>query len=91
MAHIIIRLEGQNTQDIAFELRARELSLILADIGTDGTDNYGIYNRKLIVPDSAITVLPEDADPPGDGDFIASGPLVIDGETATYSAYRVPA
>ncbi len=91
MAHIIIKLAGQSAEDLGPELRARELSLILADIGTDGVANYGVYNRKLIVPDSGIAVLPEDAPPPADGDFIASGPLTIDGEQKVYHAYRVPA
>lgn len=90
MAHIIIKLAGQNATDIGFELRARELSLILVDIGTDGTDNYGVYDRKMIVPESAIKVLPATATPPADGDLIASGPLVLGGQQHTFKAYRVP-
>ncbi|MBL4719136.1 MAG: hypothetical protein OSA41_08490 [Erythrobacter sp.] len=90
MAHIIHKLAGQNAEDIGHELRARELSLILTDIGTDETDNYGVYARRLVMPASSIVVLPEASVPPEDSDFIASGPLVIGGVKQVFHAYRVP-
>lgn len=90
MAHIIMKLTQETLEGIGEELRFNEKSLILKDVGTDGSSNFGIYDRKMLVPDSRIVLLPNPCVAPSNGDFIEQGPLVIGGVKQEFSVFRVP-
>jgi hypothetical protein len=87
---LIVKLKRKTAAAIGKELHAYEIGLQLKDIGTDGTDNYGIYDEKNVVPAGAIEILPDASVPPAGSQLIEKGKLNIGGVEQVFAAYRLP-
>ena len=90
MAQVIVRLQGTDAITLGRELHDCEIGLVLKDIGSDKDDrNYGIYDKKFVVPVGDIVLLPEASVPPEGAKLIEKGPLFVGGVKQDFVAYRL--
>jgi hypothetical protein len=88
----IIIAHGASLDEIAHDIRSKELRRCLKELSTEDPKNYATVQLHVPTPDGDIAILTKPSVPPVEGATeICDGELTIAGMPIAVTAYRLPA